>query len=92
MKTIGKLALGAALAGGLALAAAAPADAGVHVGIGIGIPVGGGYGGGNWCYYHPNRCGGPAPAVGVYVGGRGYWSGRGWYGHRAWGRGGWHYR
>lgn len=32
------------------------------------------------------------PAVGVYVAGRGYWDGHGWYAHRYWYHGGWRYR
>jgi hypothetical protein len=100
MNTIAKFAAGAAIAGVLAAAAAAPAEAGVNVGIGIGVPVvgpGPGYGP-HWCYYHPGACGngGPGyvgtPAIGVYVAGRGYWGGHGWYGHRYWGGGGWRYR
>jgi hypothetical protein len=94
MKTIGKLLVGAALAGGLAMATAAPADAGIRIGIGIGGP--GYYGGhpGRWCYYHPGACGGYAgPYVeGGYWAGHGYYHGGRWYGHREGWRGGWRYR
>jgi hypothetical protein len=97
MNKIAKLALGAAMAAGVALSAAAPAEAGVSVGIGIGVPGPGyGYGHGNWCYYHPGACGGGyaygGPAIGVYVGGHGYWDGHRYWGHRSWGHGGWRYR
>ena len=40
MKKLVKLAVGAAMLGGLAVTAAAPADAGVAVGVGIGAPGG----------------------------------------------------
>jgi hypothetical protein len=85
---------------GLVLAAAMPATAQVSVGVGVGAP---GYNQ-HWCYNHPGACrggrgyvGGPAvavgvPAVGVYVGGRGYWDGHGWYAHRYWNHGVWRYR
>jgi hypothetical protein len=105
MKKLMKLAVGAALLGGLAVTAAAPAAAGVAVGIGIGAP---GYYGPHraWCYRHPHRCGagyyapgyygpgyyGPAPVIGVYYSGRGWWDGHRYWGHRyAW-HGGWRYR
>ena len=93
MKTITKLIAGAALAGGLALSATAPADAGVTVGVGIGVPGPGDHR--HPCAYH--RCGGPAvvvgaPAVGVYVGGRGYWDGHRYWGHRYMSHGVWRYR
>lgn len=94
MKLIGKLAMGAALAGGLAISAAAPADAGMSIGIGVGGP---GYHH-DWCYYHPYRCGGPGYGGGFVVGrfyeGRGWWDGRGWYAHRDWDgyHHGWRYR
>jgi hypothetical protein len=39
MKTITKIAAGAAVACGLAMAVAAPADAGVRIGIGVPVPV-----------------------------------------------------
>jgi hypothetical protein len=98
MKTLAKLAMGAALAGGLAVAAAAPAEAGVHIGIGIGIPGPGPfYPDRGWCYYHPGACGYYGGYYhpyydGYFVAGRGYWWHGGWYGHRGWGHGGWHYR
>jgi hypothetical protein len=100
MKKLMKLAVGAAMLGGLAVTAAAPADAGVAVGIGIGAPVYHPHRA--WCYHHPHRCGyragyapgyyGPAPAIGVYYNGRGWWDGHRYWGHRyAW-HGGWRYR
>ncbi len=104
MKKLVKLAVGAAMLGGLAVTAAAPADAGVAVGIGIGAPA---YPNGAWCYHHPHRCGyragyaapaygagyyGPAPAFGVYVGGHGYWDGHRYWPHRYWAHGGWRFR
>lgn len=93
MNRIGKLVIGAAMAGGIALAAAAPANAGVSIGIGIGAPVGPGYHR-HWCYYHPGACGGYAgPYVeGGFWAGHGYWHGNRWWGHRYWGHGGWRYR
>jgi opacity protein-like surface antigen len=99
MKKMLKTALAAAMLSSAAVAAAAPADAGVAVGIGIGVP-GPGYHR-HWCYNHPGACGpayvAPAvvvggPAIGVYVGGRGYWDGHRYWGHRYWGHGGWRYR
>ena len=99
MKKIAKIALGAALAAGVALSAAPPANAGVAVGIGIGAPV---YGPGwgwrhrHWCYYHPAACHGGVyvggPAIGVFYGGRGWWDGHRYWGHRYWFHGGWRYR
>ena len=96
MKTIGKLLVGAALAGGLAVAAAAPADAGISIGVGplhVGL-----YGGhrGHWCYYHPGACegygyGGPY-VEGTYWAGHGYYHEGRWYGHRDGYRSGWRYR
>ena len=79
MKNIMKLAVGAAMLGGLAVTAAAPADAGVAVGIGIGAPAYHPHRA--WCYHHPHRCGyraggyyatgyAGAPAIGVYYGNR----------------------
>lgn len=66
MKLLAKLAVGAALIGGLAVTSvAAPADAGVVVRIG---PTWHHHG--NWCRWH--RCGV------VYRPGPGYW----WHGHR----------
>jgi hypothetical protein len=103
MNTMAKLLVWSVAAGGLALTAAVPTQAQVSVGVGVGGP-GPGYGDHpRWCYNHPRACanGGRAhaagpvvgvPVVGVYVGGRGYWDGRGWYGHRYWDRGGWRYR
>jgi len=92
---LAKLAMGAVLAGGVALAAAEPAAAGVSVGIGIGIP-GGYYGGhpGRWCYWHPGYCRGYGGvyAPGVYWAGHGYWYGNRWWGHRYWYGRGWRYR
>jgi hypothetical protein len=102
MNSIKKFLLMTVAAGGLALAA--PANAQVSVGVGIGGPGPGYHHPG--CYNHPRACGvgaayvgGPGvgvavgvPAVGVYVGGRGYWDGHGWYAHRYWGHGGWRYR
>jgi hypothetical protein len=95
MNKLAKLAMGAVLAGGLAVAAAEPAAAQVHIGIGIGIP-GGYFGGhpGRWCYWHPGAChgyGGPY-GPGVYWAGRGYWYGGHWWVHRYWWHGGWRYR
>lgn len=103
MKNLMKLAVGAAMLGGLAFTAAAPATAGVSVGVGIGVP-GPGYANphGAWCYNHPHRCGyragygraygGPVPAIGVYYHGRGWWDGHRYWGHRYSSHGGWRYR
>ena len=80
MRTMAKLAIAAAMAGGLAVAAAAPAEA--HVSIGIGVPGpyhGPGYYGGyygNTCYDaygQPYYCGYPAYYGGPYVGFGGRW-------------------
>ena len=92
MNTIGKLLVGAAMAGGLAVTAAAPAQAGISVGIGIGVPGPGDEG--RWCYYHPRACGGyNGPVVeGGFVVGHGYWHGHRWWGRREWHHGGWRYR
>lgn len=92
MTKMTKWAIGAAVAAAMAFAASAPARASVTIGIGVPVvPVRGP----NWCYYHPGACG-PAyvarPVVGVFVPGRGYWDGHGWYWHRYWGYGRWHYR
>jgi len=88
MKTFAKLAMGAAMLGGLALTAAGPADAGVVVGIGLG----GGHHHG--CRHH--RCGGPVvvvgPRIGVFYAGRGYWDGHRYWGHRERWHGHWRYR
>lgn len=96
MKTLAKLALGAVMAGGVALGAAAPAQA-AHISVGIGVPVGPAYPayGYDWCYYHPYayQCngygyyGGPYVVGGYYGGGhyRGGWDhdrGHGDHGHR----------
>jgi len=88
-------------AGALALTVAMPAFAQVSVGIGVGGPAYHRH----WCYTHPGACRGPGgayvagpavavgvPAVGVYVAGRGYWDGHGWYAHRYWDHGVWRYR
>jgi hypothetical protein len=95
MNRLAKLALGAVMAGGIALSAVPPAEAGVSIGIGVGIP-GGYYGGhpGHWCYYHPGACGGYAgPYVeGGYWAGHGYWHGGRWWGGRERWHGGWRYR
>jgi hypothetical protein len=43
----------------------------------------------------PGYAGGPyvaGPAIGVYVGGRGYWDGHRYWGHRDWNHGSWRYR
>ncbi len=98
MSTIRKFAAKAALVAGLAvasLAATAPAEAGVHVGIGIGVPVAGH--GSRFCYNHPHKCGYRAgyhagPRIGVYYGGRGWWDGHRYWGHRDRWHGGWRYR
>jgi hypothetical protein len=99
--SLGKVLIRTLTASSLALTAAVPAIAQVSVGVGVGGP---GYHG-RWCYNHPGACragsrayvGGPAvavgvPAIGVYVAGRGYWGGHGWYAHRYWDHGGWRYR
>jgi len=106
MKNLMKLAVGAAMLGGLAVTAAAPASAGVSVGVGIGVPgpaYGPAYPHRAWCYHHPRRCGyapgyygpgyvGPAPVIGVYYSNRGWWDGHRYWAHRyAW-HGGWRYR
>lgn len=97
MNRLAKLALGAVMAGGIAVSAVPPAQAGVSIGIGVGIP-GGYYGGhpGRWCYYHPGACdgygyGGPI-VVGGYWPGHGYWDGHRYWGHRFRDHGGWRYR
>ena len=73
---------------------------GIGVGVGVGAP-GPAYGPGRCAnprfrYNHPGFCSGPGygppPAIGVFVSGRGYWDGHGWYQHRFWGNGAWHYR
>ena len=94
MKLIGKLAIGAVMAGAAALATTAPADARVTVGIGIGGP--GYYGYYGPAYYH-NPCWRPYPYrpyycdAGYYPGYYGYGGpviGLGFGG--GWGHGGWH--
>jgi hypothetical protein len=89
MRNLAKLAMGAVMAGGLALAAAAPADAQVSIGIGVGP----GYHH-DWCYHHPYRCNrgyyGGYPD-GYFMAGRGYWWHGGWYGHRHRDHDGWRY-
>jgi hypothetical protein len=93
MKSIGKLAAKAALAGGLALAAltaAAPADAGVVIGVGVGHPYHR-----HFCWRHPGACRGvvvAGPRIGVFYGGRGWWDGHRYWGHRYHWHGGWRYR
>ncbi len=91
MKTLAKLAMGAAMLGGLALTSV-PADAGVVVGVGIG----GHPHARNWCWRHPGACGGPVvvagPRIGVFYGGRGWWDGHRYWGHRYWYHHGWRYR
>lgn len=80
MKTMAKLAIGALMAGSVAIAAAAPAEAGVSVGIGFGAPYGYGatcynaYGEPYYCAYPAYYGGGP-----VFVGG--WWGGGLWHGH-----------
>ena len=107
MSSIKKFAATAAMAAGLAVSAlgvtAPAAQAGVHVGIGIGVP-GPAYGGSRWCYNHPHKCGrgyyGPGyaagyvagPRIGVFYGGRGWWDGHRYWGHRERWHGGWRYR
>jgi len=98
MKNLAKLALGAALLGGLALTSA-PASAAVHVGVAIGAPgpvvVGPGHR--RWCWRHPGACHGAGyvvvgPRVGVFYHGRGWWDGHRYWGHRYRWHGGWRYR
>jgi hypothetical protein len=98
MNRLAKLALGAVMAGGIAVLAVPPAQAGISIGIGVGIP-GPGWGPGwehrRWCYYHPGACGGgyPGPYVdGYYWAGHGYWHGGRWWGGRDRWHGGWRYR
>ena len=92
MKTIAKLATGAAMLAGLALTAA-PASAGVAVGINLG---GGHPHARHWCWHHPGACGGPrvvvGPRVGVFYHGRGWWDGHRYWGHRYRYHHGWRYR
>jgi hypothetical protein len=92
MKKLAKLAMGAAMLGGLALTAA-PADAGVVVGVGFG---GHHHHSRHWCYRHPGACGGPVvvvgPRIGIYYHGRGWWDGHRYWGHRYRWHGHWRYR
>jgi hypothetical protein len=84
MKMLTKLAVGAAMMGGLAMATTAPAEAGVSVGIHLGGYHHGcyhcGYHPAYHHYYHPVVVG-----VGPY-----YWHGRHWY-HRRFYHGYWRY-
>jgi hypothetical protein len=86
MKLLAKLAVGAAMVGGLAMTATVPAEAGVHVRIGI--PVHGGYHHyyGHHYYGH-HYYGRPGVVLGV---GPYFWHGR-HYHHRRWSRGVWVY-
>jgi hypothetical protein len=101
MNSFKKFAATAAMAAGLAVAglgASAPAaQAGVHVGIGVG--VGAPVRDDRWCYDHPRKCDGYRPGVvvggpriGVFYGGRGWWDGHRYWGHRDRWHGGWRYR
>ncbi|MBA2936519.1 hypothetical protein HZF05_20755 [Sphingomonas sp. CGMCC 1.13654] len=78
------------LAAGAAVTTISPADA--RGGCGVGFHRGP-YGG---C--RPNLGPGPvvvgprAPVIGVYYGGRGYWDGSRYWGHRYRWHGGWRYR
>jgi hypothetical protein len=98
MKTLTRIAAGAAIAATALTAVVEPASAGVSVGIGIGVPGPAPvyHPGGRWCYWHPRACGAPGPAfvpvVGTFYAGRGWWDGRTWYHHRYWGGGHWRYR
>ena len=94
MKKITQLVMGAAMLGGLALSAA-PADAGVVVGVGLG--GGGHHHARHWCYRHPGACSRPGivvggPRIGVFYGGRGWWDGHRYWGHRERWHGHWRYR
>ncbi|HVV64888.1 MAG TPA: hypothetical protein VHC42_05430 [Rhizomicrobium sp.] len=97
MKTLAKLVIGAALAGGLAFTSA-PASAGVHVGVGIGVPapvvVAPAHR--RWCWRHPGACRGgvyvAGPRIGVFYHGRGWWDGHRYWTHRYWRHGRWWYR
>jgi hypothetical protein len=100
MKTLAKLAVGAALIGSLGLSSV-PANAGVHVGVGVGVPVGyygPAYRHRAWCRHHPRACyhRGPGvvvstPVIGVYYGGRGWWDGHRYWRHRHRIHGHWRY-
>ncbi len=90
MKNLAKLALGAAMLGGLALTPVPAGAAAVHVGIGIGAP-----GHRHWCRHHPCHSAGyvvVGPRVGVFYTGRGWWDGHRYWGHRYRWHGGWRYR
>jgi hypothetical protein len=79
----------AVLAAGAAVTAVSPADA--RGGCGPGYHRGP-YGG---CRPNLGRgpvAVGPAPVIGVYYGGRGYWDGNRYWGHRYRWHGGWRYR
>lgn len=89
MKTLAKLAMGAAMLTGVAMSAA-PADAAVVVRVGPGYHH-------SWCWRHPAAChrdvvvvGGPR--IGVFYGGRGWWDGHRYWAHRERWHGGWRYR
>jgi hypothetical protein len=79
----------AALAIGAAVTAISPADA--RGGCGLGYHRGP-YGGCRPNLGHGPVVVGPAPAIGVYYGGRGYWDGHRYWGHRYRWHGGWRYR
>jgi hypothetical protein len=81
MKMLAKLAVGAAMIGGLAMGTTAPADAGVVVRVGTGYHHGCYHCG----YHHYYR-----PVVRVGVGPGYWWHGRRWYHRRYW-HGGWRY-
>src|ERR1700692_2823501 len=103
MKTIARIALGAAMIAGATAAVSVPADARVVVGVGVGVPApdyyyGGGYYPPGPCdsydYYYEGDCGyssytGRVLIDGVWVTGPHYYR---WYGGRPffWYRGGWH--
>lgn len=92
MKRLAKLAVGAALLGGLALASA-PADARVVVGVGIGP---GYHHARGWCWHHPGACHRgvvvAGPRIGVFYSGRGWWDGHRYWRHRYRWHAGWRYR
>lgn len=101
MKSIAKLALGAAMVAGIVSAATSPADARVVAGVGIGAPDYY-YGPGHYpscpCYsygyYYTGYCGYPSYSRAVFIDGQWiygphyyrWWGGRLWF----WYRGGWH--
>lgn len=96
MKALAKLALAAAMAGGLAVSTAAPAAAGVNVGIGIGVPVVHSPSHRHWCRRHPGACHRGVvvvgPRIGVFYHGRGWWDGHRYWAHRVRWHGHWRYR